>query len=52
MKRLIVTGLESVCALADRTPVLRRLIGCPRGLALLSSRLDERWNTGVWRPVE
>ena len=59
MRYAIVTSLESLCGLLDRIPIAYRYegrwrigsgcIGCHRfRLAELSSRLDERWETGVW----
>lgn len=55
--RRLVAVMESACDLIDRIPWwLRawnplRWLGCPRGLALWSSELDERWQTGVWEPA-
>lgn len=55
IRRTIVITLERACAAADRlwdwpTPAwwVARCLGCPRGLALLSAHLDERWHTEVW----
>jgi hypothetical protein len=50
---VIVRGLDLVCWVCDGLPGLRRLIGCG-GLvtpALLSARLDDRWQTGQWVEV-
>ena len=58
MKRLIVKWLEDLCDLLDRIPLRengRRVAscwGCRLGLADLSARLDERWETGHWKAVE
>jgi hypothetical protein len=51
VKRWIVRGMEDACDVLDRAPFgigYRTRLGCPRGLALWSSQLDERWGTGVW----
>lgn len=56
VKRLIVKGMSRTCWLIDGirpgwivgyTPL--RWLGCPCGLALWSSKLDERWGTGEWK---
>ena len=57
MKALIVRTLEAACGPVDRLPnwtypFVGTWLGCPGGLALWSSRLDERWGTGVWHPTE
>lgn len=48
----LVAGLSRACLVIDRwlswVPGLRRL-GCPRGMALWSSQLDERWHIGLWK---
>jgi hypothetical protein len=55
LKKFIVSAMSEVCYVIDgirpywlvsATPL--RWLGCPRGLALWSSNLDEKWNTGVW----
>lgn len=67
-QRAIVTGLEALDSLLDRIPTaevtdrtdesvsirLHRngLLGCRTQLANWSHRLDERWETGVWRKVK
>lgn len=59
VKAAIVAGLEQACGILDNTPgvwktdhgrrfVRRSQLGCTLGLANLSSRLDDRWGTGVW----
>lgn len=53
IRRLIVIALERVCTVVDcHVPGVRRVLGCPRGMAMWSSMLDERWKAGVWRDVE
>lgn len=56
LKRLIVQALERGCNAIDcirpwqlvyYTPL--RWLGCPSGMALWSSQLDERWQTGEWK---
>lgn len=51
IKKAIVVLLEHACSWVDRLPewtYVGRWIGCPRGLAALSARLDDRWGTGQW----
>jgi hypothetical protein len=55
VKRWLVVALERSCEAVDRMwswplpfRIVPRLIGCPHGLALWSSKLDEHWATGVW----
>lgn len=50
-----MSSLEKACGLVDRLPnwtypFVGNWIGCPTGMALWSSRLDERWGTGEWAP--
>ena len=59
MKRLVVIFLEWSCFVVDHlwnwpAPFwwVARWLGCPRGLAMWSSNLDERWGTGVWTEVQ
>lgn len=56
VRRAVLLTMDWVCAGIDglpnwtwRIPLLHRL-GCPRGLALWSSYLDEHWKTGCWTP--
>lgn len=55
----IVDALSTGCWLIDGirpwqlvawTPL--RWLGCPRGMALWSDQLDQRWGTGRWTAVE
>lgn len=52
VRLVIVAGLSRACLVVDRwlwwAPGIRRL-GCPSGMALWSSQLDERWHTGLWK---
>jgi hypothetical protein len=52
VRRLVVIALERACSILDRSPWPLYYLGCPRGLALWSSELDERWHTGVWQPYD
>ena len=45
MRTWIVIALEQLCGVLDRVP---GQWGCRWGLAELSTRLDDRWGTGVW----
>lgn len=50
VKRFVAKALEALCVLADvlyRVPVLRNLYRCQ--FAVLSEKLDRKWDTGVWR---
>ena len=57
IKFLIVGGLELLCGFVDRIPRYHKgkwyrhgSFGCyPFRLALLSSKLEDRWATGWWR---
>lgn len=56
IKRWIVDFLETACARVDKLwdwprpfHIVPILLGCPSGLALLSAKLDERWQTGLWK---
>lgn len=54
IKYWIVAGLSLACERVDRLPnwtypLVGRWLGCPRGMALWSSKLDDRWQTGAWR---
>lgn len=59
VKQLIVIWLEKLCTALDGIPTYDRQErkwyrhgnwGChPLGLALLSSHLDEKWDTKVWK---
>lgn len=60
MKRLIVSGLEKACSALDNIPRIYRYDnrwhytrggcwGCSIGLANASAKLDEKWQTGVWK---
>lgn len=63
MKRLIVDGLERLDGWLDQIPSVGRdengrlriyresQWGCRLRLAYFSDRLDQRWQTGVWRQV-
>jgi hypothetical protein len=59
VKRLIVVALERACSVVDYLwdwpppfQWVARWLGCPSGLALWSSALDERWNTGIWEACD
>lgn len=56
-KRLIVDALDHACFIIDGLPSWTywlgiRWLGCPNGLAAVAARLDRRWQTGLYRPVE
>jgi len=58
MKRLIVSGLSSLCHLLDCIPTYEdgRVHrygdwGCRLQLSAKSFDLDEKWGTGVWQDV-
>jgi hypothetical protein len=59
LKRWLVAAMERSCSLIDQirpwqivayTPL--RWLGCPRGLAAWSDRLDQHWGTEVWSKPE
>lgn len=52
-KKFIVWSLEKLCTLSHISwyiPVLRQHANCK--LALISSNLDEKWHTEVWKNAE
>jgi hypothetical protein len=59
VKRAVVEGLELLDAALDWVPTVRRTddgwrirtsqLGCLLGIGDYGVRLDEKWQTGVWR---
>lgn len=58
LKRLVVAGLETLCATLDLLPAYDRenrrwyrpgQLGCLHNVARLSVELDDKWGTGVWK---
>jgi hypothetical protein len=53
LKKFIVWSLDALCAVLHFTrfvPILRNFVGCQ--LAALSFKLEEKWETGCWKPIE
>lgn len=54
VKRAVVATMMAACHTLDCLywlpwPLTR--LRCPRGLHLWSSELDQRWGTGLWKPL-
>jgi hypothetical protein len=57
IKRFVVYGLEAACGVIDGLPswtywLIIRWLGCPNGLAAIAARLDDRWQVGLFRPLD
>lgn len=59
VQRAIVTALEEACFQVDKIwnwprpfHIIPAMFGCPRGFALWSSQLNDRWDAGCWLPPD